>query len=111
MAERHKAAVAEKFKDAIARGPSAFEADDDWTEALVQSWAPPECKVFRDPFNGRWRFTWKIGKGQLSRAWGQWGYKHSALLCLRESWRDFTHHRYVQCPIPGIFEISAEAGA
>ena len=64
-------------------------------EQDVQHFAPPGAKVFRDPFNGRWRL-W-LGKGPtLQRRWStskSWGSTGDETLCvkdiLRAGWQRF----------------------
>ena len=66
--------------------PSPLAYDDAaFDEAYVASHAPVGCRVFKDTFNGRWRFYWRFtGPPEgpwrdVSRSWGRRSCRASAI--------------------------------
>ena len=92
--ERQEAA---KASDARKRGPVQYR-DEELTQDLCNTFVPPSMRLFRDPFNARWRGYWS--GGDISRS-GIHGYRESLMLVLRELWQQWTLQTDVPCTVPG----------
>ena len=73
---------------------------------------PPNSKLRKDPFNGRWRGTWtgdyKLLKG-CSRSWGKYKEKMALVLVLRDMWTVWTAVTGEETDILDLHEPSAPA--
>ena len=86
--------------EARSKGPIHYN-NVEWEQSLVQQWCPASSHIFWDRYNARWRIHWRWG--DLSRSWGAWGFKESALLCVRAAWTSTAARTGLQCPVPGVF--------
>ena len=74
---------------------------------IVQSMAPPGCKVWHDEFSGRWQVT--LDNYTKSRSWLKYGHTESAYLVLAKAWERFMElYGLTACPVKGLLEQAAE---
>ena len=81
---------------------------DKWTEENVNKFAPPNCKVRCDLFNGRWEMHYKIPSTtgaskylHASRSWGSRSHKDCVLQLMKWAWQHAEAHGE-RCPYSGF---------
>ena len=67
------------------RNPPKIEVDEPVTSEFLESFLPPNCKVFRDNNDQNWKMTgpWK---GCPARSWKLYGFSGAAKLLIRIAW-------------------------
>ena len=74
---------------------------------IVQSMAPPGCRVWHDEFCGRWMII--LDNYTKSRSWLKYGHTESAHLVLAKAWERFMElYGLTACPVNGLLEKAAE---
>ena len=65
--------------------PPKIEVDESVTSEFLESFLPPNCRVFRDNNDQNWRMTgpWK---GCPARSWKLYGFSGAAKLLIRMAW-------------------------
>ena len=93
---------AKKRKTCAFPGDAELELDVE----LLSKWLPHAgCRLFRDPFNGRWRGWYRLGRDSFSAS-KSWGPHAAEARCVRHVIaRLWAHHTEVtgqQCPYTGL---------
>ena len=80
-------------------------AADNIDPAVAQSMAPPNCRIHRDTFNGRWRASWRAPYTALygpSRSWGMRQERPALVAVLQSTWREWCSLTEQPCDVDGI---------